>query len=148
MAHLLGLNSDDIKKKYALDTQIEMLERAKDERQAEVQITEDDSGRSEAALAVKRSELSRLAKQLDAFDFREEESRVNKEVVGEIERRTALLNEQLYKHTYDIAQMEESLAQKVEFRLDAVKQIYDETATYIPAQLLRDYESLVIFNKS
>lgn len=43
--------------------------------------------------------------------------------------------------------MEESLAQRVEFRLDAVKQIYAETATYIPAELLRDYESLVMFNK-
>lgn len=147
LAHLLGLNSEDIQKKYALDTEIEQLERAKDERQAEVQIDEDDSSRFEAALAVKKSELSSLAKQLDAFDFREEESRVNKEVVGEIERRTAFLNEQLYKHTYDIAQMEESLAQKVEFRLDAVKQIYDETSTYVSAELLRDYESLVTFNK-
>lgn len=103
LAHLLGLNSTDIQKKYTLDTEIETLERAKDERQAEVQITEEDSSRFEAALAVKESELATLAAQLDAFDFREEESLVNKEVVEQIERRTALLNEQLYKHTYDIA---------------------------------------------
>jgi uncharacterized protein YydD (DUF2326 family) len=84
LAHLLGLNSDDIQKKYVLDGEIDALGRAKDERQAEVQITEDDSSRFEAALAVKKSELSSLAKQLDAFDFREEESRVNKEVVGRV----------------------------------------------------------------
>lgn len=147
LAHLLKLNSDNIERKYALDGEIEGLERKKQERQAEVQIEEDDSSRFEALLAVKKSELTTLSDQLDAFDFSEEESRVNKEVVDQVERRIATLNDQLYKHTYDITQMQESLAQRVEFRLDAVKKIYEETATYLPAEMLRDYAELVTFNK-
>jgi uncharacterized protein YydD (DUF2326 family) len=98
-------------------------------------------------LEVKKSELLVLSEQLESFDFSQEEGRVNKEVVDEVERRIATLNDQIYKHTYDISLMKESLAQKVEFRLDTVKQIYEETLTYMPAELLRDYSELVTFNK-
>jgi uncharacterized protein YydD (DUF2326 family) len=98
-------------------------------------------------LEVKKSELSTLSEQLESFDFSQEEGRVNKEVVDDVERRIASLNDQIYKHTYDISLMKESLAQKVEFRLDTVKQIYDETATYMPVELLKDYSELVVFNK-
>lgn len=147
LAHLLSLNAVNIQRKYELDTEIETLERQKEERQAEVQIEEDDFSRFSAQLEVKKSELSTLSEQLESFDFSQEEGRVNKEVVDEVERRTATLNDQIYKLTYDISQMRESLAQKVEFKLDAVKQIYDETATYMPAELIKDYSELVIFNK-
>jgi uncharacterized protein YydD (DUF2326 family) len=147
LAHLLGLNAVNIQRKYELDTKIDDLERMKDERQAEVQIDEDDYSRVTALLEVKKSELSTLSEQLESFDFSEEEGRVNKEVVDDVERRIATFNDQIYKHTYDISLMKESLAQKVEFRLDTVKQIYDETSTYIPAELLKDYSELVTFNK-
>jgi uncharacterized protein YydD (DUF2326 family) len=147
LAHLLGLNSSNVKRKYELDAEIDNLERMKEERQAEVQIGEEDFSRFTAQLEVKRSELAILSEQLESFDFSQEESRVNKEVVDDVERRIAGLNDQIYKHTYDISLMKESLAQKVEFRLEAVKQIYDETATYLSAELLKDYSELVTFNR-
>jgi uncharacterized protein YydD (DUF2326 family) len=147
LAHLLGLNSTDIELKYKFDGQIEELERRKEERQAEVQIEESDFSLYTAQLEVKKNELSLLSEQLESFDFSKEEGRVNKEVVDEVERKISSLNDQIYKHTYDISQMRESLSQKVEFRLDSVKQIYEETATYLPAELLKDYSELVSFNK-
>jgi uncharacterized protein YydD (DUF2326 family) len=54
LAHLLKLNSDNIERKYALDGEIEGLEHKKQERQAEVQIEEDDSSRFEALLGSRQ----------------------------------------------------------------------------------------------
>ena len=147
LAHLLGLNAVNIEKKYKLDAKVDDLERLKMERQAEVQIEEEEFSRYVAQLEIKRSELSTLSEQLESFDFSHEEGRVNKEVVDDVERNIAGLNDQIYKHTYDISLMREALSQKIEFRLDLVKQIYDETATYMPAELLRDYSELLTFNK-
>jgi uncharacterized protein YydD (DUF2326 family) len=147
LAHLLGLNAQDIERKYELDATIEELERRKEERQAEVQIEEADFSLFTAQLEVKKNEVAMLSEQLESFDFSQEESRVNKEVVDAVERNISTLNDQIYKHSYDISQMQEALAQKVEFRIDAVKQIYEETSTYLPPELLRDYSELVSFNK-
>jgi uncharacterized protein YydD (DUF2326 family) len=147
LAHLLGLNATDIERKYELDATIEELERHKVERQAEVQIEEADFSLFTAQLEVKRSEVAALSEQLESFDFSREEERVNREVVDDVERRISSLNDQIYKHSYDISQMRESLAQKLEFKLDSVKQIYEETATYLPSELLKDYSELVTFNK-
>ncbi len=148
LAHLLGLMPTNIERKYELDAQVEDLGRKKEERQSEVQIGEEEFSRFSALLEVKRSELTTLSEQLESFDFSEEESRVNKEVVDEVERRISALNDQIYKLSYDISLMKESLAQKVEFRLDAVRQIYEEASTYLPAELLKDYSELVTFNKN
>lgn len=147
LAHLLGLNAENVQNKYDLDAEIEQLERQKEERQAEVQIGEEDFSRYSAQLEVKKSELAALSEQLETFDFSQEEGRVNKEVVDDVEGKISALNNQIYKHSYDIAQMKESLAQGVEFRLDAVKRIYDETATYMPERLAKDYSELVTFNR-
>ena len=62
-------------------------------------------------------------------------------------RKISGLNNLVYKHTYDISEMRESLAQKVEFNLSQVNQIYNETATYMPPELMKEYSELVTFNR-
>lgn len=96
---------------------------------------------------IRRKELSTIEEQLDRFDFREEERRVNRELVDQIESRISEINSQIYKFDYDVSEMRSALAQGFDFRIDDVKQIFDETKTYVPIALLKEYEELVTFNR-
>ncbi|HLM83521.1 MAG TPA: DUF2326 domain-containing protein [Terriglobales bacterium] len=147
LAHLVGLNFTNLESKYGLDSQIEELEKKKEERQAEVQIDEKEFSKLSMQLEIDREEVTRTATLLDNFDFREEEKRVNKELIEDVERRTSELNSEIYKTGYDLDELRNSLAQGFSFRSESVRQIFEETKTYVPADLLRDYDELVGFNR-
>lgn len=147
LAHLVGLNFALLESKYELDSQIEDLEKRKGERQAEIQIDEKEFSKLSMQLDIDRAEVARTAALLDDFDFREEEKRVNKELIEGVERRISDLNSEIYKVGYDLDEMRNSLAQGFSFRSDSVRQIFEETKTYVPENLLRDYDELVGFNR-
>ena len=147
LAHLIGLNFANLESKYALDSQIEELEKKRQERQAEVQIDEKEFSKLSMQLEIDREEVARTAALLDNFDFREEEKRVNKELVEDVERRISELNSEIYKTSYDLDELRNSLAQGFSFRSESVRQIFEETKTYVPVGLLRDYDELVGFNR-
>ncbi len=147
LAHLIGLNFANLQSKYKLDSQIEELERKKEERQAEVQIDEKEFSKVSMQLEIDREEVARTATLLDNFDFREEEKKVNKELIEDVERRISELNSEIYKTGYDLDEMRNSLAQGFKFRSDSVRQIFEETKTYVPETLLKDYDDLVGFNR-
>jgi len=147
LAHLVGLNHAILVSKYDLDSQVEDLEKKKEERQAEVQIDEKEFSKLSTQLDIEREEVARTAILLDNFDFREEEKRVNKELIEDVERRISELNSQIYKTGYDLDEMRGSLAQGFSFRSETVRKIFEETKTYVPVRLLRDYDELVGFNR-
>ena len=147
LAHLVGLNFANLESKYELDSQVEELEKKKEERQAEVQIDEKEFSKLSMQLEIDREEVGRTGTLLDNFDFREEEKRVNKELIEDVERRISELNSEIYKTGYDLDELRNSLAQGFSFRSDSVRQIFEETKTYVPAGLLRDYDELVGFNR-
>ena len=147
LAHLVGLNFANLESKYLLDSNVEELEKKKAERQAEVQIDEKEFSKLSMQLEIDREEARRTANLLDNFDFREEEKRVNKELIEEVERRISELNNEIYKTGYDLDELRNSLAQGFSFRSDSVRQIFEETKTYVPEGLLRDYDELVGFNR-
>ena len=147
LAHLVGLDFANLESKYELDSQVEELEKKKEERQAEVQIDEKEFSKLSMQLEIDREEVGRTGTLLDNFDFREEEKRVNKELIEDVERRISELNGEIYKTGYDLDELRNSLAQGFSFRSDSVRQIFEETKTYVPAGLLRDYDELVGFNR-
>jgi uncharacterized protein YydD (DUF2326 family) len=147
LAHLLGFNFENIQEKYALDGTIDDLEKKRNERQAEVQLDEQQFNKLSARLDIEREEIARTAARLDDFDFREEEKRVNKELVERVEKDIADTNSQIYKVTYDLEEMRSSLGQGFGFRSNTVRQIFEETKTYVPEDLLKQYDELVDFNR-
>ena len=147
LAQIIGIDASAVTKKYESEERIEQVKTQRSERQAEVGIDEKDFTKLQNEIAIKEQELARASKLLDGFDFREQERRISKDVIERIEQRISEINNELYNLTYDLDQMRQSLNASVTFRLDTVKQIYEEAKTYLPDQLYTDYEALLDFNK-
>jgi len=64
-----------------------------------------------------------------------------------VESRTAEINSALYDTDYDLEELRSALKTGFAFKLETVRQVFEETKTYVPEKLLKDYESLVDFNK-
>jgi uncharacterized protein YydD (DUF2326 family) len=147
LAHIIGIDANAVTKKYDCEERIERLKSQRAERQAEVGIDEKDFTKLQNEIALKEQELNRAAALLDRFDFREQERRISKDVIDRIEERISEINNELYNINYDLEQMRQSLSASVPFKIDTVKQIFEETQTYLPDKLYGDYDALVDFNK-
>lgn len=147
LSQIVGLDATIVEKKYRLDDEIASLEEKRAERQAEVQFSEDDYTKLQARIAIRQEELERTGRLLDRFDFREEEERINRDLVQNVEASAAEVNTEIYDTDYDLEELRAALKTGFAFKLETVKQIFDETKTYVPEKLIKDYESLVDFNK-
>jgi len=147
LAQIIGIDATAVAKKYECEERIDQVKSQRTERQAEVGIDEKDFTKLQNEIAIKEQELTRAATLLDGFDFREQERRISKDVIDRIEQRISEINNELYNLNYDLDQMRQSLNASVTFKLDTVKQIYEETKTYLPDKLYSDYDALVDFNK-
>ena len=147
LTQLIGFDRTAIEQKYDLDQQIEAKERERDERQSEVQVDERNFTKLTADIAIQRDEVERTGAELERFDFRKEEARVNRTLIDEVEQKVADINDQVYAVDYDLSQMRHSLETGVNFNIKNIRQIFEETKLYFPEPLARDYEELVAFNK-
>jgi uncharacterized protein YydD (DUF2326 family) len=147
LGQVVGLDASVVEKKYRLDDEIEALGTKRAERQAEVQFREDDYTRLQARIAIREREIRDSGLLLDKFDFRREEERISRSLVQRVEARASEVNTAIYDTDYDLEELNNALKTGFSFKLEAVRQIFEETSTYIPQGLLKDYESLVDFNK-
>ena len=147
LSQIVGLDASVVEKKYVLDDDIAALEQRRNERQAEVQFSEEDYTKLQARIAIRQQEVERTGQLLDKFDFRQEEERINKTLVQRVESRTAEINSALYDTDYDLEELRTALRTGFAFKLETVRQVFEETKTYVPEKLLKEYESLVDFNK-
>ena len=135
LAQIIGIDATAVTKKYDCEERIEHLKAQRSERQAEVGIDEKDFTKLQNEIAIKEQGLTRAAGLLDQFDFREQERRITKDVVDRIEQRISEINDELYNVNYDLQQIRQSLSAGVTFKLDTVRQIFEETQTYLPDKL-------------
>jgi uncharacterized protein YydD (DUF2326 family) len=147
LSQIVGLDASVVEKKYVLDDEIGALEQRRTERQAEVQFSEQDYTKLQARIAIRQQEVERTGQLLDKFDFRQEEERINKTLVQRVERRTSEINSEVYDTDYDLEELRGALKTGFAFKVETVRQVFEETRTYISEKLLKDYESLVDFNK-
>jgi uncharacterized protein YydD (DUF2326 family) len=147
LAQVVGLDPTILEAKYRLDDSIAELEKERIERQAEVQFNEGDYTKLQARISIQQEEVRQTGQLLDRFDFRQEEERMNRQLVRHVEQRIAEINNDLYGIEYDIEQLRNALRTGFSFKIESVKQIYEEAKTYLPDGLYNDYASLLDFNK-
>lgn len=147
VAHLFGFNGTAVQRKYELDDEIQKQRQRQAERQAEVQYKEDDLPALGARISVLKQHVDALEEQLDAFRFDQEERRIMRELVSEVEGEIATINDELYDIRYDVKQIDAALDHKDKFDLRQVNEIFREANVHFPEQIKKRYEDLVDFNK-
>ncbi len=145
LAKLLGFDDESVSKKYDLEEQIKLLE---GQRAAlNTNLKEDDYDNIRGQIEIKEEEVKKAAEKLDSFNFNEQELKLNRELVREIETKIAAANDALYNLGYEISQIEKALDTKLEFNLKEITGLFEEAKIYFPNELKKDYSDLLAFNK-
>ena len=132
LVNIFGLDHKAVHRKYELDQEIEKAEKERDLRRAEVQLDQQDRNELATRVEIWRDEIAELSDRLDGFDFSQEERRISKRVVDQIERRIADINNALYNFDADISQIERSISSGFKFNLKQVKRVFEESKVTLP----------------
>lgn len=147
IAKILGLDAKLVQEKYKIEKELETAETQKDILCKETEYDEEEFDKLNSIILLENDEIEKISQNLDKFNFSEQELRINKKLAKDIEFKISCLNEKLYNVNYDLEQIRYSLEQKIDFNLKSIKKVFDDANLYFPNDLLKDYESLIIFNK-
>jgi len=148
LAKLLGFDDSLLKEKYELDKTIESREEYKAEYEKTLTTKAEEYDKLKGAIEIKQREIKEAYENIDKFNFYEKELSINRELVEQVEIEISSFNDQVYNMKYEIEKIQEALETKVNFDLNEVKQIFEETQTYFPDKLTKSYEDLIKFNEN
>lgn len=144
---LLGFEGELPKEKYELESDKKDLENIINEFKDKFSVSPDEVDKLKGGIEIRKDERDKLTEEIDSFSFYAKERNLNKELVEEIEEEIAELNSIEYDLKYEIERLKNSYNSKVNFDLDGIDEIFQETKINFPDQLKREYEELVEFNK-
>ncbi|WP_299603360.1 DUF2326 domain-containing protein [uncultured Tateyamaria sp.] len=147
IARLFAFDDGLVQQKYSLDEEHAEKKARLDHLQSEVQFSEDELPQLSAQISSLAQDIQSSETALDGFSFDEEERKLVRDLVNEIEAEISDISATLYNLRFDIRQIDEALAHKDKFDLKDVKSIFDEVELHFPKQLANDYEQLVAFNR-
>lgn len=147
LARILGFNDQLLIDKYEADTDLSAWRSKQSQIEAETNLKPKDFDKLRASLDAKEAEVKRKVESLDAFDFHGQEIELTRALADSVEAEIAGNNSFLYNARHDLQQIEKSLGVAVDFDLDDVKRVFEESHITFPEQLARDYDDLVNFNR-
>ncbi|PVD49610.1 hypothetical protein DC498_24060 [Terrimonas sp.] len=147
MFDMLGFNGDLLISKYNTDTEIAEQKTFISGLKSKFAVDSDEVDKIRGAISLKKAEQADIERQIDNFNFYQQERKLNKELVEDVERRISELNSIEYKLEFDLDKTKESFSQNVSFDINQLKQIYEESKIFFPENLIKDYKDLEDFNK-
>lgn len=147
LARILGFDDQLLSEKYEADADLKEWKAKQTQIEAETQLKPKDFDKLRASLDAKQAEVDRKVDALDAFDFHGQEIEMTRSLADSVEADIAANNIFLYNARHDLQQIEQSLGTSVDFELEDVKRIFEESKITFPGQLARDYDDLVSFNR-
>ncbi|MCP4545408.1 MAG: DUF2326 domain-containing protein [bacterium] len=147
LSDILGFDSDPIKEKYEIDNEIEEEKAYRSRSQRRLKTGVDSYDRIKGLREIKRSESEEAKAEIDRFNFYKSDMEYNSELVDEIEKDIAILNDRLYTIDYELSKILDALDTKTIFDLDRVEKLFNETGIAFPGALKRTYGELLSFNQ-
>jgi len=147
MFDLLGFDGNLLLEKYETDGKISEQKTFINSLKSKFAVDTEEVDKIKGAIDLKRSEQKELQEQIDNFNFYQQERKLNKELVEDVERRISELNSIEYNTEFDLDKTRESFSHNISFDIKQLKQIYEETNIFFPENLVKDYQELEDFNK-
>jgi len=141
---LLGIDSGLLKKKFEANKNVENIEKAIKEIKDIPQVS---SQSIEAEIEQIKVSLSKMEKELDEFNFRKADTKINRQLVDDISNSIAEQNAKLYVCNQRIAAIDKSLKAEFTFDLDKIDELFEEVQLHMPESLMKSYEELIELNK-
>jgi uncharacterized protein YydD (DUF2326 family) len=147
MFDLLGFKGDLLNQKYETDKQIDEQKKFINQIKNQFSVDTEEMDKIKGTIDLKKDEQVTLQKQIDNFNFYQQERKLNRELVEEIEEKISELNSAEYNMEFDLEKAKHSFSQKISFDIDQLKNIYAEVKVFFPDNLVKDYKALEDFNK-
>lgn len=147
MFDLLGFNGQLLIDKYTNDDDITKQKAFITSLKNKFSVDADEVDKIKGAIDLKQAEQKELQEQIDNFNFYQQERKLNKELVDDIERQISELNSLEYNLEFDLDRARQSFTQTISFDIDQLKGIYEEASIFFPDNLVKDYKALEEFNK-
>ena len=147
MFDLLGFNGSLLNEKYETDLKINEQKSFINSLKSKFAVDTEEVDKIKGAIDLKTAEQKELQEQIDNFNFYQQERKLNKELVEDIESTISELNTAEYNLEFDLEKTKQSFSQNISFDIDQLKRIYAEAEIFFPDNLVKDYKSLEEFNK-
>ncbi|MCA9041580.1 MAG: DUF2326 domain-containing protein [Planctomycetaceae bacterium] len=148
VAHILGFDSKLIERGYQLYEECEELKHEIKTLRYELGGTDADLDQTRGLIEIKAKAIEVIEKSINDFDFAIQDSRVNEELVNEIDEKIATLNNLRYTLTRTQKRILDSLqAERIQFQPSVAKKLFEEAGLVFPEQLKKQFDDLIRFNR-
>ena len=147
MFDLLGFDGKTLEKKYRDEENIKNIAEIIDSLKKDFSVNENSRDEIVAQLAINEGKANKIEKDIDAFNFYEQDKNLIEKGVDDIENRISELNTISYNLNYEIDKLETSKKENFAFNMKKVKKVFKEAKMFFPDNLKNNYKDLLSFNK-
>lgn len=140
MFDLLGFNGSLLTEKYETDVKINEQKSFINGLKSKFSVDTEEVDKIKGAIDLKTAEQKELQEQIDNFNFYQQERKLNKELVEDIESTIAELNTAEYNLEFDLDKTKQSFSQNISFDIDQLKRIYAEAEIFFPDNLVKFFK--------
>ncbi len=149
LAHILGFNAQIVEEYYKKESEEKKKKEDISIIKRELGNTDQDAGKIEGILLLKKEAIEKQQSILDSFDFRSQDKEKTKKLVEDIDQKIASLNSERYALRLNRKKIMDSLKEEqVLFSPKEAQRLFDEVGVFFQGQLKKDYEQLVEFNSA
>lgn len=148
---LLGFDGSLIKQKLELEEQYTELEKKIVLLETENRVSSSDEDKVRGLIDIKKDEFQELSKQIDQFDFHQQDNVQKQYLVDDMENQIKIANTQHYAIQHEISKIRQALSAEGEvdyIDLQEIQALYSEVELFFPNELLTEFEKVIVFNKS
>jgi uncharacterized protein YydD (DUF2326 family) len=149
LAHVLGFDANLVAQHYEKERSLSGKEATAKAVTQEMGGSAEDASKIDGMLLLKRQEIEKRQRLLDAFDFRAADRDSTKEIVEKVDARIAELNGRRYSLNHNRRKIDTSLEQnQILFNPEDAKKLFDEAGVLFAGQVKKDFEQLIAFNRA
>lgn len=149
LAHILGFDDKLITKYYEKEDQLSKEKDISENIKKGLGADIEDINKIKGILLIKQEEIEKKQKELDAFDFRDQDKDSTKKLVDEIDRNIADLNAKRYSLNFNLKKITDSLKEdRILFDPDAAQVLFKEAGIAFQGQIKKDFQQLIAFNQA
>lgn len=144
---LLGYNGKLLAETFDINEKITELQEDIDRLEKQFNVKENEIDTLRGIKNVIEGNIDQLTKKTESFDFYLREADISDQLIKNIEKEIALLNEQKYQLKHDIEVINESLNDDRAYDYSEVYELYNEMKILFPQALKKSLDELNEFNR-
>jgi uncharacterized protein YydD (DUF2326 family) len=144
---ILGFDGSQMKRTYDIDDEVSEVESQIRIVRREFPGSIDSIDKLNGKILLVDNEIRDLETSLDTLSFKEIDERITDDLVSKIETSVSALNEIRYSLSLEAETIKKQLRLDCVEDIQKTRKIFEEASLYFSEQLLKDYNSLIDFNR-